>query len=250
MTRDRGAVRVSLDAESLTRAAAELFLSVVNDAVAARGRADIALTGGSSPQPMHRALATPEFAAQIPWAAVHIWFGDERAVPPGDPLSNYGAARDTLLAHVPLPPANVHRMQGEAPPDTAAAAYEAELRRHLAPTPGAVPALDLIWLGLGHRRAHRVTLPWQCVAGCDGSAGAWRAAPGGSRAARGSRHADVAGDQCRRARGVPDLRRGEGVHRGAGDGGRSATGRGAFALAAGESRVAWLALAAGSRCRR
>jgi 6-phosphogluconolactonase len=149
MTRDRGAVRVSLNEESLTRAAAELFLSVVNEAVGARGRADIALTGGSSPGPMHRLLTTPEFVEQIPWDAVHIWFGDERAVPPDDPLSNYGAAHDTLLAHVPLPPANVHRMLGELAPDDAAARYEAELRSQFFLAPGTLPALDLIWLGLG-----------------------------------------------------------------------------------------------------
>jgi 6-phosphogluconolactonase len=145
MTSDRGAVRISHDASLLITAAADLFLAVTQDAIAARGRVDVALTGGSAPPPLHRLLATPAYADQIPWAQVHIWFGDDRCVGPSDPLSNFGAANQDLLGKVPLPSPNIHRIQGELPRDEAAAQYAAELRREL----GDAPRLDLIWLGLG-----------------------------------------------------------------------------------------------------
>jgi 6-phosphogluconolactonase len=146
---DRGTVRISPDETMLAQAAADLFVTVTTEAVAARGRADVVLTGGSSPQAMHRLLATPDYAAKVPWPLVHIWFTDERAVPPDDPRSNYGAARDALLAHVPIPETNVHRMVGELPIDVAAVRYVEELTRNFALETGALPRFDLLWLGLG-----------------------------------------------------------------------------------------------------
>lgn len=146
---DRGTVRISTDDASLAQTAADLFVSVTTEAVALRGRADVVLTGGSSPQAMHRLLATPDYAAKVSWPHIHIWFSDERAVPPEDPRSNYGAARDTLLAHVPIPEANVHRMHGELPIDVAAERYSEEITRVFGLEAGALPRFDLVWLGLG-----------------------------------------------------------------------------------------------------
>lgn len=145
MSSDLGAVRISPDASMLISAAADLFVAITQEAIAARGRADIALTGGSAPPALHRLLATPPYASQITWANVHIWFGDDRCVAAADPLSNYGAANQELLSHVPIPAAQVHRIQGELPRDEAAQRYADELRREL----GDAPRLDLIWLGLG-----------------------------------------------------------------------------------------------------
>jgi 6-phosphogluconolactonase len=106
----------------------------LGQAARASGAATIALSGGKSPQPMHRALARLE----VPWSAVSVFFGDERGVPPEHPESNYGMARAALLDHVAV--AAVHRMEAERPDrDRAAADYAARLP----------PALDVVVLGIG-----------------------------------------------------------------------------------------------------
>ena len=113
------------------------FAAIAQDAVRERGQAIVCLTGGSTPQAMYEALARERSA--VPWANVHVFWGDERAVPPQHKDSNYGMARDALLAHVPIPPAHVHRMRGELPPEQAAVEYEHEL----------MGTFDLMLLGVG-----------------------------------------------------------------------------------------------------
>jgi 6-phosphogluconolactonase len=109
----------------------------------------LALSGGSTPLALYRLLAGPA-GERLPWPAVHVFWGDERAVPPGHPDSNYRAARETLLDHVPLPPANVHRVPTEGgDPARAAAAYAAELRRFFGLARGGWPRFELVLLGLG-----------------------------------------------------------------------------------------------------
>ena len=90
--------------------AAELFLEATAGAVAARGRAAVALTGGSTAAPLYARLRG---MAKIPWRDLRVFFTDERAVPPEHELSNYRLARQELLAHISLPAANVHRLRGE-----------------------------------------------------------------------------------------------------------------------------------------
>jgi 6-phosphogluconolactonase len=121
-------------------------------AVADRGRFTVALSGGSTPRRLYRLLSDVQasFRAQIPWERTHVFFGDERHVPPDHPESNYRMAHEALLAHVPA--ASVHRIQGEeSDPARAAAAYEAELRRffELSDPGAAPPQFDLVLLGLG-----------------------------------------------------------------------------------------------------
>ena len=77
---------------------------------------------------------------EIDWSQVHLWFGDERCVPPDDPESNYRMAHDSLISRIDIPAGNVHRMRGEDEPDAAAAAYSREI---------AGLSLDLAVLGLG-----------------------------------------------------------------------------------------------------
>lgn len=136
------------DAEALARTAAEELAGAARDAVAARGAFTVALAGGSTPRRLYALLADPTapYRARIPWDRTHVFFGDERPVPPDDPDSNYGMARRALLAHVPA--ASVHRIRGEQP--GAAAAYEAELRAFFRlPAGAAPPRLDVVLLGLG-----------------------------------------------------------------------------------------------------
>ena len=132
---------------ALDEAATQRFVAAAVDAVVARGRFDVALSGGSTPLGLYRRLATPPWRERVPWRRTHVWWGDERAVRPDDPDSNFGRAREALLAHVPLPAENVHRMRGEDRPlDAAARAYEAALRGALVDAAG---ALDLVLLGMG-----------------------------------------------------------------------------------------------------
>jgi 6-phosphogluconolactonase len=110
----------------------------------------IALAGGSTPAQLYALLAAPPFRDAIVWPNIQIFFGDERCVPPDSPDSNYRMARETLLDHVPLSDANIHRMRSEHPdPEQAARDYEAELRRNLPTSPNGLPRFDLILLGMG-----------------------------------------------------------------------------------------------------
>lgn len=129
-----------------TGAAAEV-VRIAHAAVAARGRFLLALSGGSTPRRLYETLAGGAGDA-LPWAATHLFWGDERCVPPDHPASNYGMAKAALLDHVPVPAANVHRIPAEADsPDAAATAYEQEMRRVWGDN--GTPVFDLVLLGLG-----------------------------------------------------------------------------------------------------
>jgi len=116
------------------------------DAVDRRGRCALLLSGGSTPRAAYELLAT-RFRDRVPWAHVHLFWGDERFVSPDDPRSNYRMAREALVDHVPCPPAHVHPIPTGLPSaDAAALRYEETLR---ACFPGDQPAFDLALLGLG-----------------------------------------------------------------------------------------------------
>lgn len=143
-------VHVYPDTAGLARAAAELFVHLAEGAVRARGRFTVALAGGSTPRGTYALLASEAFAPRVDWSRVHVFWGDERCVPPEHPESNHRMARETLLDHVPIPPANVHRIPCEQEPMRAAATYERTLQEFFALAPGAgVPQFDLILLGMG-----------------------------------------------------------------------------------------------------
>jgi 6-phosphogluconolactonase len=146
------------DEAALARVGAARCAEIASEAVRARGRAIVSLTGGTTPQRMYETLARNP--GTVPWHAVHLFWGDERHVPPDHKDSNYGMARDALIAHVPIPPAQVHRMRGELPAERAAADYERELiavadreGRHAERRPPAAAGdarlFDLMLLGLG-----------------------------------------------------------------------------------------------------
>jgi 6-phosphogluconolactonase len=133
----------------MTQAAANLFAAEAAEAVSLRGRFTAALSGGKTPVELYTLLAKAPFASQIPWARVHLFWGDERCVPPDHPDSNYRTVRELLLDHVPIPPVNVHRMPGEMDPVEAAARHEEQLREFFAPHRAGFPIFDFILLGLG-----------------------------------------------------------------------------------------------------
>jgi 6-phosphogluconolactonase len=130
--------------EELAEAAARAFVARAEGAINGRGRFAVALAGGSTPEATYGALSR-DYADKLDWGRVHVFFGDERTVPPEHEDSNYRMVHETLLSRVPV--GSVHRMRGELPPGEAAAAYEEELREFFG-TNG-IPAFDLILLGVG-----------------------------------------------------------------------------------------------------
>jgi 6-phosphogluconolactonase len=150
VTRHDPEIFVAPDAEALADEAARRFGELARDAVRERGAFHVALSGGSTPQRFHARLATDPAYATLPWAGTHVYFGDERCVPPDHEDSNFRMAHEALLGKVPVPAAQIYRMEGEDPePGQAARRYEARLREAIPHEPGEVPRFDLIWLGVG-----------------------------------------------------------------------------------------------------
>jgi 6-phosphogluconolactonase len=131
--------------DAVATKAAETLALLLRDAVERRGVAHIALTGGSSAEPVYRRLAS----LLDSWAQVHLWWGDERCVPPEDEESNYRIAERALIEPAGIPMESVHRMRGELGPDEGARAYAAELGEHVESGDHGMPVLDAIDLGLG-----------------------------------------------------------------------------------------------------
>jgi len=143
-------VKVYAKPAEVARGAARLFVDCAWQSIAKHGHFMVALSGGSTPQMMFQVLASAEFRGQVDWAKVHVFWGDERAVPPTDPQSNYGMARRELLIRVPIPEGNVHRMEAEKPNmGRAAHEYEEVLRKHLELDDRGFPCFHLIFLGMG-----------------------------------------------------------------------------------------------------
>jgi 6-phosphogluconolactonase len=146
-------ISVYPDAAALAEAAAERFVALAAEAIARYGRFAVALSGGSTPRAMYARLAVPDEAMRIEWDRVHVFFGDERCVPPENPDSNYHMVREALLNRVPIPRHCVHRIRGEIDPQEAAHEYEAAVGRFFAARADAAargrPRFDLILLGLG-----------------------------------------------------------------------------------------------------
>jgi 6-phosphogluconolactonase len=141
-----GEVAVLADAGALAAEAARRFARLTAQAVRARGRCAVALSGGRTPAALYHLLAEEPARSRIPWAGVHLFWGDERCVPPDHTESSYRLAHEALISRVPIPPENIHRVYGELDPQGAARRYESELAIFFgAPR----PRFDLVLLGLG-----------------------------------------------------------------------------------------------------
>ena len=134
--------------ESLAAATAAFVTDAAVAAVAARDVARIAISGGNTPKAMFALLADrgQPFFAKMPWDKLHLFWVDERCVPPTDKDSNYRMTNEAMLSKVPLPAAQVHRMEGELDPESAAARYDAVLREEFGE---GMPVFDLVLLGMG-----------------------------------------------------------------------------------------------------
>lgn len=139
-------LRVCADLADLSRQAAEAVAGTIDATVRTGATCSLVLSGGSTPRTLYRLLAS-RFRTSIPWANVHVFWGDERYVPPEDSRSNYRMAREALLDDVPCPPANIHPMPTHVPSAEAAARdYERTLRNHFV---GESPRFDIVLLGIG-----------------------------------------------------------------------------------------------------
>lgn len=145
---ERGGAQLVIhpDAHAAARAIAERFARWAKDAIDARGRFSVALTGGSGPVEAYRLLGEEPLRSAIPWEGVHLFWGDERCVPPGHERSNFRMASAAFVSRVPIPPENVHRMRGELPPAEGAARYADALAAFFGDE---MPRFDLVHLGVG-----------------------------------------------------------------------------------------------------
>jgi 6-phosphogluconolactonase len=135
---------------ALNQAVCDHIVDIAERAITTRGRFTLALSGGSTPKPIYELLASRDYADTMNWTFVHVFWGDERCVPPTHRDSNYHMAREVLLNRVKIPLANLHRIQGETEPEKSAALYDAELRDFFIKRMNSSrPRFDLILLGMG-----------------------------------------------------------------------------------------------------
>jgi len=139
-------IRIFRDSRALANAAAELFIQLAEQSIRDRGRFSAALSGGNTPRALYQVLADTENQACLDWANVHLFWGDERHVPPYHKESNYHMVSETLLDRITIPEENVHRVPAEMEECAAALSYEKILRDFFT---GQWPRFDLILLGMG-----------------------------------------------------------------------------------------------------
>jgi 6-phosphogluconolactonase len=151
MNPKRGEIKVAADPAALASAAAEEFAQAAQSAISARGRFAVALSGGSTPLELYEMLAQAPYRTRIDWHRVEFFWGDERAVAPDHPDSNFKMANEALIAKLALNPQQVHRMQAERTDlEAAAQDYQDEIARTLGSSAdSAPPSFDLTLQGLG-----------------------------------------------------------------------------------------------------
>jgi len=141
-------LRVFKNIDELSAAAAQLFAETAAQAIRERGRFLVALSGGNTPMALYRLLAKEPYHSSIDWSHVHVFWGDERCVPPDDPGNSYGQAKQVLLDHVSIPTDNIHRVASELGPAAASDDYARVLSR-FAENGLTFPRFDLVLLGMG-----------------------------------------------------------------------------------------------------
>jgi 6-phosphogluconolactonase len=145
----KGSMRLAADPPALATMVAGAMESCLRNAVRKNGQAAVLLPGGNTPRAVLRELGGRTTGETIEWPHVHLFWGDERCVPPDHPQSNYRMVNEALLGSITIPEENIHRIKGEDPPETAAGAYEKEILDFFRLVPGEIPCFDLVLLGVG-----------------------------------------------------------------------------------------------------
>ncbi|GAB4342875.1 MAG: 6-phosphogluconolactonase [Calditrichia bacterium] len=135
--------------EALAAHTAEAFLQLARQSAANRRPGFVALSGGSTPNLLYRELTRRVAAEKPDWRWLHLFWGDERCVPPDDPESNFGTAERLFLKPAGFPKENIHRIRGEADPEEEAVRYQREITRWLPAAPSGLPRFDWVFLGMG-----------------------------------------------------------------------------------------------------
>lgn len=133
------------DPKAAAEGCAAYVVECLDDALATRGHATLAVSGGTTPRPMFQRLAKSRLA----WNRIHVFWVDERTVPPTDSESNYKLAAETLLMPVGMPQQNIHRVHTELTPQAAASAYAHEIREFFGLSRGEMPEFDAVHRGMG-----------------------------------------------------------------------------------------------------
>lgn len=132
--------------DALSQAAADFFMMTARKAINEKGNFSVALSGGSTPKPLYQALTASGRQEKLDWEKIHLFWGDERCVPPDHPDSNFRMVNEVLLKHIIIPEENVHRVPAEMDPRMAAFSYEETLRGFFRES---WPRFDLVLLGMG-----------------------------------------------------------------------------------------------------
>jgi len=144
-----GSLEIHKTTHELIRAVAERIERHLIEAIAGRGVASIALSGGLTPKRVYELLASDEFRSRIDWGRVHLFWGDERCVPHFMRESNFRMVHEALLERIAIPERNIHRVATDLHPTEAARAYEAEITEFFGLKNGQLPEFDVLLLGLG-----------------------------------------------------------------------------------------------------
>jgi 6-phosphogluconolactonase len=152
-------IRILADGAAIAKRAAQEFVQAAAEAVRAKGSFNVALAGGSTPKALYSLLVSdPALRSQVPWDKIHLFFGDERHVPPDHPDSNFRMASEAMISKSPLKPEQVTRIKGEYPDaDQAALEYEKALREYFHLKAGEYPRFDLVLAGMGNE-GHTLSL--------------------------------------------------------------------------------------------
>ncbi len=135
--------------DDLNRNAAELLAAIADTCVRDRGMFTLTLAGGNTPRSLYEHISSDRHRDMLPWRNTHLFWGDERCVPPDHKDSNYHMAKKSLLCSLDLPADNIHRIYGNNPsPIDAASDYENDIRSFYC-TRTNVPVMDVIMLGIG-----------------------------------------------------------------------------------------------------
>jgi 6-phosphogluconolactonase len=139
-------IHIEKTPDELAQSVAEKLVAILSRAIDERKSGSLVLSGGETPRGVYHNLGSKPLSERLDWNCVHLFFGDERSVPPDHPDSNYGMARRELIDQVLIPGGNVHRIHGELPPLDAAREYGTELQSVCGK---GIPRFDCVLLGLG-----------------------------------------------------------------------------------------------------